>query len=306
VKIAIGLFFLAVVTCIVAATTVVSPGRLSLEAVSLTLFGLAAFWAYVFNVPRFVRAGKAVEDRTTGVKMIVAIFGLSLICFFVMWGAHDVHQAWESASGGPKPSTNSSHVIVFLCSLYLVTLLSVMLRSTRNVATVIRVLAASPRGVAGRVEDPTPVEVGGEDRAAAQIVEKTKRGSDPEIITEHTLNVGTFFAVTDDGQRVEVNPDSSTWASSIRKKPADDLPQQERFADVVAIGGNVWIVDDEVGGRIFYATPRGTSARARIRLFAAMRIGVTLLLLACIAGMVARASQLAPQLPEFGTGDTPA
>jgi hypothetical protein len=43
VKIAIGLFFLAVVTSIVAATTVVSPGRLSLEAVSLTLFGLAAF-----------------------------------------------------------------------------------------------------------------------------------------------------------------------------------------------------------------------------------------------------------------------
>jgi hypothetical protein len=303
-RVAFGFVVLAVILAVVAATTVVSPGRLSLEALALTSFGLAGFCAYVFEVPRFVRNGKAVEDQITWVKMVITIFGFALVCFFVMWGAKDVHEAWESANGGPKPHSNSSHVIVFLCTLYLLTLLTVMLRSTRNVAMVVRVLAASTRGIAGRVEDPTPVEVGGEDRAVAQIVEKTNRGSDPEIITEHTLNVGTFVVVTGDGQRVEVNPEASTWASSIRKKPGDDLPQQKRFADVVAIGGNVWIVDDELGGRLFYATPAGTSARSRLRLVAAMRLGVALLLLACIAGMVARTAQLAPRLPDFDV-DTP-
>lgn len=103
-----------------------------------------------------------------------------------------------------------------------------------------------------------------------------------------------------------MDPEASTWASSVRKKTGDDIPNQKRFADLVPIGGNVWIVDDELGGRLFYATPARSDPRARMRVLAATRIGVTLLVLACILGMTARASQLAPRLPEFDLGESPA
>lgn len=311
------LSFAGLALLLLSTTMRVSPGFVDAIVIAITLHAVALTIAAWRSLPRFVRGHAAVEEQSREM-MAYAVVGGIFLCAPFAFALIDFRWAWLPAVKG---ESNAAWLVAIGAMLYHVLLGVLFVRCSRKRASLLHALLDAPPfaampdetkwgSVEGVVRDPTPVEVGGAERAVATVVKREVRGgSDPDIVTESVLNQGTFFVDAGVGT-FELDPTSATWASAVRMVTTD-TEKKHTFADVVVIGGRILVAGRAVtpakgeparflAGRaeslVFYATGRDIDARARARSVAWRRATIGGLAF----GVVAIGALLAvygPQLP---------
>lgn len=274
-----------------------SPITVHLASLACAALGSFAYLACASKAPRFVSGGQPVTKLGDDLRGIWAGFSGVLVTILTLVTILDL-------SGVSK---STSFLAAVMTVLYLLVLGAALHQGTSDGARLLRTLLSAPpigdgpvegawRSAEGTVADPTPTRIAGGKQALAHVVERERReGSESDRVVERIVADGTFFVVMKD-RRVEIDPRRATWASEVRVEEETDEPKKTSVVDVVPIGGSILVAGratKKQGERIarfagagkeslvLYASRRGTSARARARLWLVQRYVALAVVLAC-------------------------